>query len=111
VAWCQPPGWTCTVLLARQLELGQPAIMESVAPMQARQRWREMTVEAGHRFTAVECICTDRAVHRARFEQRRANPCRRSSGWRKATATMRRGGRTRDWPECRRLCCLGMPVR
>jgi hypothetical protein len=56
-----------TALLARQLELGQPAIMECVAPMRARQRWREMTVEAGHRFTAVECICTDRAVHRARL--------------------------------------------
>jgi hypothetical protein len=44
-----------TVLLARQLELGQPAIFECVAPRAARQRWRAITARAGHRFTLVEC--------------------------------------------------------
>jgi predicted kinase len=79
-----------TVLLARQLELGQPAILECAAPRPARQRWRAMTAAAGHRFILVECVCTDPAVHRARFEQRHSAPRRRASGWRQAAATMRR---------------------
>jgi len=76
--------------LARQLELRQPAIVECVAPRAARQRWRAMTARAGHRFTLVECVCTDRAVHRARFEQRHRSSRRRASGWDKAAAAMRR---------------------
>jgi predicted kinase len=78
-----------TVLLARQLELGQPAILECVAPGAARQRWRATTAAAGHRFISVECVCTDPAEHRARFEQRPGNRRRRASGWDKVTATMR----------------------
>jgi predicted kinase len=59
-----------TVLLARQLELGQSAILECVAPPALRQLWREMAVQAGHQFVSVECVCSDAATHRARFEQR-----------------------------------------
>jgi len=50
-----------TVLLARQLELGQPAILECAAPRPARQRWRAMTAAAGHRFILVECVCVYRS--------------------------------------------------
>jgi hypothetical protein len=76
--------------LARQLDLGQRTIVEMHRPMPVRQRWRQMTTEAGHRFIAVECFCTDRAGHRARFAQCTANPRRRLPGWRKATVTVRR---------------------
>jgi hypothetical protein len=43
-----------TVLLARQLELGQPAILECVAPAVACDDRR-----SGHRFISVVCVCTD----------------------------------------------------
>jgi hypothetical protein len=78
------------VLLAWQLELRQPAILECAAPRVARQRWREMTLAARHRFTLVECVCTDSAVHRARFEQRHRNTRRDASGWDQMAATTRR---------------------
>jgi predicted kinase len=78
-----------TVLLARQLELGQSAILECVTPPALRQLWREMTVQAGHQFVSVECICSDAATHRARFEQRQRRPRWRGFQWRRATATMR----------------------
>jgi hypothetical protein len=78
-----------TVLLARQLELGQSAILECVATPAIRRQWREMTLKAGHRFVCVECICTDVATHRARFEQRRHGPLRRGFTWDYVAATMR----------------------
>jgi predicted kinase len=66
-----------TALLARQLELGQSAVLECVTPPAVRQRWREMSVHAGRRFVSVECVCSDGAKHRARFEQRQHSVRRR----------------------------------
>jgi predicted kinase len=76
-----------TVLLARQLELGQSAILECIAPQAARQEWRRMSVAAGSRFVSVECTCTDADEHRARFE-RRLGAGRRGRGWGYVTATI-----------------------
>ena len=78
-----------TVLLARQLELDQSAVLECVAPPTMRQLWREMTVQAGHRFLSVECVCSDTTTHRARFEQRRLGARPRAVAWRRAAKTMR----------------------
>jgi predicted kinase len=77
-----------TALLARQLELGQSAILECIAPLAARQEWRRMSVAAGGRFLSVECTCTDAGAHRARFE-RRQGPGRRGRGWDDVAATIR----------------------
>jgi predicted kinase len=87
-----------TVLLARQLELGQSAVLECVTPPTMRQLWREMTVQAGHRFLSVECVCSDTIAHRARFEQRRRQAWRRAFAWRRATTTMR-GYRPDEHPD------------
>jgi hypothetical protein len=87
-----------TVLPARQLELGQSAVLECVAPQTMRQLWREMTVQAGHRFLSVECVCSDTIAHRARFEQRRRQARRQAAAWRRATATMR-GYRPDEHPD------------
>lgn len=77
-----------TVLLARQLELDQPAVLECVAPQVVRQRWRAMTLDAGHRHVSVECVCSDPVVHRARFDQRLGGARRRAAGWDRVIATM-----------------------
>jgi hypothetical protein len=78
-----------TTLLARQLELGQSAILECIAPPAVRQEWRRMSIAAGGRFISVECTCTDADVHRARFE-RRQGAGRRGRGWDVVAATIRR---------------------
>jgi hypothetical protein len=77
-----------TALLARQLELGQPAILECIAPTALREQWREMTQAAGQRFVLVECVCGDRDAHRDRVEQRCVRRPRRA--WHRVQATMRR---------------------
>jgi predicted kinase len=77
-----------TALLARQLELGQQAILECIAPLAARQEWRRMSLAAGCRFVSVECTCTDAGEHRARFEQR-LPAGRRARGWGYVKATIR----------------------
>lgn len=79
-----------TALLARQLELGQSVVLECVIPPAVRRRWREMTADAGHRFVSVECVCSEPATHRARFEQRQHSAQRRSFDWDYVAATMRR---------------------
>jgi predicted kinase len=77
-----------TALLARQLELGQQAILECIAPLAVRAEWRRMSLAAGCRFLSVECTCTDALEHRARFEQRRPAG-RRGRDWGDVTATIR----------------------
>jgi predicted kinase len=78
-----------TVLLARQLELGQSAILECIAPLAVRQEWRRMCLASGCRFVSVECTCSDAGVHRTRFEQR-LPAGRRARGWGYVAATMKR---------------------
>ena len=78
-----------TALLARQLELGQSAVLECIAPLPVRLEWRRMCLVSGCPFVSVECTCSDAGTHRARFEQRRRGG-RRGHGWGYVTATMRR---------------------
>jgi predicted kinase len=78
-----------TALLARQLELGQSAILECVVPLAARRQWRQMCADAKCRFVSVECTCSDPAEHRNRAEQRRASG-RSGLGWDYVTATIAR---------------------
>jgi predicted kinase len=75
-----------TALLARQLELGQSCVLECVMPSSVRTLWRGMVATAGDRFVSVECVCSDPAVHRARFEQRGEG---RGFDWDYVVATMR----------------------
>jgi predicted kinase len=77
-----------TALLARQLELGQSAILECIAPLAEREEWRRMCRAAGCRFVSVECTCTDPAEHRTRFE-RRLGPRPPARAWGNVTATIR----------------------
>lgn len=89
-AWVPAAGLRLqTALLARQLELGQSAILECVAPLAARQQWRQMCAAAGARFVSVECTCPDPGEHRARVEQRVAEG-RSRLRWDYVTATISR---------------------
>lgn len=74
-----------TALLARQLELGQSCVLECVMPSSARARWLRMAVAARGHFVSVECVCSDPAVHRARFDERSQG---RGFGWDHVVATM-----------------------
>lgn len=67
-----------TTLAERQLQLGQSAILDSVASIQVvRDEWRTLTYRYGTGWRVVECICPDEALHRARLAHRqRAIP-----GW------------------------------
>lgn len=78
-----------TALLSRQLELGQPAVLECIAPLAIRQQWRELTLGAGQQFVSVECVCSDVAEHRARFEQRQSSAGSRGSAGGRGSAGSR----------------------
>jgi predicted kinase len=78
-----------TALLARQLELGQSAILECVAPLATRRQWRQMCAAAKCRFVSVECTCSDPAEHRTRTQQRQADG-RSGLGWDYVSATISR---------------------
>jgi hypothetical protein len=67
-------------------------------PSADRAMWRQMTAEADGRFISVECVCSDRAEHHARFERRQrrqdgSRPGRvhgRRFGWAYVESTMKR---------------------
>lgn len=52
-------------LIARQLILGQSAIVDCVVPDVVLTEWRELAEEHEASFLAVECVCTDEVLHRA----------------------------------------------
>jgi predicted kinase len=69
-------------LIARQLILGQSAIVDCVAPDVVLTEWRELAEEHEASFLAVECVCTDEVLHRSRIEGRvRAIPGWHEVGW------------------------------
>jgi predicted kinase len=80
-----------TALLSRQLAQGQSAILECVAPLAVRAEWRRLTIAAGGRYIAVECVCPDQALHQARLAGRidPLRAARRGMGWREVQTTMR----------------------
>jgi len=68
-------GWAgyelLTTVAESQLRLGQSAILDSVASAERiRRRWRELAAQHGATFRAVECICPDEVIHRARLNGR-----------------------------------------
>ena len=62
-----------TSLVTRQLLLGQSAVVDGLATDELMTEWRELADSHGAAFAAIECVCTDRSVHRQRVEGRRRN--------------------------------------
>lgn len=58
------------VLLERQLALGVGAILEYTADRAMRQRWRAIAARFDAPYFGIECVCSDRARHRQRFDAR-----------------------------------------
>jgi predicted kinase len=59
-----------SVLLERQLALGVGAILEHTVDRALRERWRAIAGRFGARYFGIECVCSDRALHRQRFDAR-----------------------------------------
>jgi predicted kinase len=60
-----------TMLASRQLLLRQSAILDGMAGSASlRAEWRELALEHGAAFIAIECTCSDEALHRSRVEAR-----------------------------------------
>lgn len=68
-------GWAAyelmTALAEAQLEAGGSVVLDSVATFERiRSQWRELARRRGAAFIAIECVCSDAAVHRTRIEGR-----------------------------------------
>jgi predicted kinase len=71
-----------TRLAQRQLLLGQSALLDCVVGWTSkREEWRQIAAESGASFYAIETICSDEALHRARLEGR----TRGIPGWHELT--------------------------
>ncbi len=66
-------AYDLAAILARsQLELGQSAIVDAVNSIElVRAWWRDMAAEFGVARALIECVCSDRDLHRRRIESRR----------------------------------------
>lgn len=60
------------VLLERQLALGVGAILEHTADRAMRERWRAIAARFNAPYFGIECMCSDRVLHRQRFDARPA---------------------------------------
>jgi predicted kinase len=84
-----------TTLALRQLQLGQSAILDSVAsPQPVRAEWRKLADSFGAAWCVVECICSDEAIHRSRLDVRQ----RGIPGWHEL-----------DWSEVERVRAIYSP--
>ena len=73
-----PTGWAgyalLTTLAESQLDVGQSAVLDSVATFERiRTRWRELAIARGGAFVTIHTVCSDEVVHRRRVETRRRN--------------------------------------
>jgi predicted kinase len=60
-----------TELARRQLQLGQSAILDSVASTNSiRDEWRALARSYDATWRVLECVCSDEALHRARLATR-----------------------------------------
>ncbi len=67
-----------TTLAARQLDLDQSAILDSVASFKrVRNQWRELADAHGAAWRVIECVCSSESTHRSRLKSRK----RGISGW------------------------------
>ena len=78
-----------TILAKRQLMLGQSVILDSVAASQSiRNTWRQLSAQYQARHRVIECICSDKTLHRSRLMGRQ----RDIPGWHEL-----------EWPEVERV--------
>jgi predicted kinase len=71
-----------STLVARQLMLGQSAIVDDVLGEGQAALWREIAGQFSARLYLIECTCSDESVHRARIEGRiRGIPGWHEIGW------------------------------
>jgi predicted kinase len=59
-----------SVLLERQLALGVGAILELTVDRALRERWKAIAARFDAPYFGIECVCSDRALHRQRFDAR-----------------------------------------
>lgn len=57
-------------LIVRQLRLGQSAITDCVLDAATARRWAGIAADYGARLRVIECVCSDRDLHRSRVEGR-----------------------------------------
>ncbi len=63
-----------TILAERQLMLEQSVILDSVAGSQTiRSTWQRLSTQYGADWYAIECICSDETLQRARLKDRERN--------------------------------------
>ena len=63
-----------TVLAEEQLNLGCSAIIDSVATTEGlRDEWRRLAKQQNALFRAIECVCSNEAIHRTRLSTRQRN--------------------------------------
>ena len=80
-------GWASyeqlTSIAEAQLRLGHSVVLDSVATNERiRTAWRDLAASCDARFVAIECVCSDESVHRARVEGReRGVPGRPELTW------------------------------
>ena len=69
-------------LMARQLLLGQSAVLDCVVTDSQAVKWDEQARASGGRFFVVECVCSDESLHRRRIAGRvRGIPGWHEIGW------------------------------
>ena len=69
-------------LVTRQLLLGQSAVADCLVDDGVVAAWRAGAAERGGRLLAVQCVCSDEAVHRDRIAGRRRDiPGWHEVGW------------------------------
>lgn len=70
------------MLVARQLMLGQSAVLDCLVNDSVIDDWRGLADEFGARLCIVECVCSDLDLHRGRVEgRRRGIPGWHEVGW------------------------------
>lgn len=67
-----PSGYFAAYAVADDnLRLGLSVVADSVNPLKiTREAWREVAIEAGAPFLEIEVVCSDKAEHRRRVEER-----------------------------------------
>src|SRR5262249_25740840 len=79
-----------TQAVEKQLWSGQSAVLDCVAPTPVEARWIALAENYGARFDAIECFCSDEALHRSRIEGRpRGIPGGEELRWEWVVNTMR----------------------
>lgn len=95
-----------TTLAQRQLQLGQSAILDSVASTETiRAAWRNLAATYHAGWCVIECVCADTTVHQSRLTARR----RGIPGWPELTwaEVERVAGYYEPWQEQRLTLDMG----